>query len=214
MKTFYEIIYLSSNTPWSGQDTDPESFSVVEESVKQAIQMAHSMIWNSYEFPFKTKKDTITALATVKAYEKPTGQLINLWLSGGTLYLANTTDFDFLDNTLGEPKQWYINEDNQLCLYPIPDKDYDVNVKYQTLMMARDSNGNPKYNLELENDVLNIPQELEDLYLQCLTSLSVVNFLQDNTDENYAPYQLVYEKNYQNLLREVRGSSGITTIKI
>lgn len=214
MKTFYEIIYLSSNTPWSGQDAEPDGFSMVEQSVKQAIQMAHSEIWNSYEFNFKTRKSVIPTVASIKSYTKPVGTILNAWINGKSSYLTKSDNYDFYDNTVGEPANWYINEDNEFSLYPIPNNTFDINVKYQTLFMARDSNGIEKYNLALETDVLNIPQELEDLYIQTLISLAVVNFLQDNTDENYAPYQLTYERNYQNLLREVRGSPGTTTIVI
>lgn len=206
MKTFYQIIYYSSNAPWSGQDAEPESFSQVEQSVKQAIQMAHSYIWNSYEFDFKLRKSVIPTIATVKEYDKPIGQIINAWLSGGTSYLTEITEFDFLDNKLDTPTQYYL-DNGKINFYPIPNAVMDINVRHQTLYMAKDSAGNEKYNLELETDVLNIPQELEDLYLQALISLAVVNFLQDSSDENYLPYQNVFEKNYQNLLREVRQSS-------
>lgn len=214
MKTFYQIIYKACNTFWSGQDAEPDGFSSVEESVKQAVQLANSMLWNSYAFPFKIKKEVISLLPTVKAYENPNGQILSVWIDGKTSYLNRISDFDFIDEMTGTPTSYYINDDNQLCLYPIPDKDMVLNVRYQNLQMAKNSLGVEKNNLELETDVLNIPEYLEDLYLQALVPLSVVNFLQDSTDENYAPYQVTYEKTYQNLIREVRGSVGETTIKI
>lgn len=214
MKTFYEIIYLSSNTPWSGQDAEPEGFSQVEQSVKQAIQMAHSFIWNSYDFSFRKRKNTFPTIATVKSYSKPVGQVVNVWIDGASGYLTYLNDYDFLENKQGTPTNWYINDNNELCLYPIPDSVMNINLRYQTLNMAKNADGTEKDNLLLETDVLNIPQELEDIYLQALIALSVVNFIQDNTDENYAPYQSVYQTAYQNLLREVRGSSTNTRIVI
>jgi hypothetical protein len=213
MKTFYQIIYLSSNAPWSGQDAEPESFSQVEQSVKQAIQMAHSFIWNSFEFDFKVKKSVIPTIATVKAYDKPIGQILNVWLKTSTSYLTLITDFDFLESIVGTPTAYYL-EDGKINLYPIPDNVTDLNVRHQTLNMAKDLLGNEKYNLELEEDTLNIPQELEDLYLQALIALAIVYFLQDSTDENYAPYQVTFEKHYQNSMREVRQSSRDTRIVI
>ena len=214
MKNFYEIIYLSSNTPWSGQDSEPEGFQLVEQSVKQAIQMAHSFIWNSYDFSFRRRKVTIPTIATVKAYAKPIGQVVNVWLDGSSGYLTYLKDYDFLDNTVGTPTSWYINDNNEVCLYPIPNSVMNLNMRYQTLDMAKTMAGVEKYNLEDGTDVLNIPQELEDTYLQALMALSVVNFIQDNTDENYAPYQSAYGTAYQNLMREVRGSAGNTRIVI
>ena len=214
MKTFYQIIYKACNTFWSGQDAEPEGFSSVEESVKQAVQMANSQLWNSYAFPFKAKKVAIPLIATVNAYEKPSGQIIKAWIEGETTYLNQISNFDFIDEELGTPTSYYINENNELCLYPIPDREMTLNVRHQTLNMAKDSTGVEKSNLEFETDVLNIPSTLEELYLQALVPLSVVNFLQDSTDENFAPYQLTYEKNYQNLMREIRGSVGETTIRM
>ncbi|OPZ77091.1 MAG: hypothetical protein BWY78_01152 [Alphaproteobacteria bacterium ADurb.Bin438] len=210
MKTFYDIILLCSNAPWSGTDGEPDGFLSVERPIKQAIQMAHSFIWNSYDFPFKFKKQTFETIATVKSYLKPKGQIVKVWING--VYLSPMEDVDLIDNTLGLPTHYGVNEENELILHPIPDKVYEVNVKYKTSLMAKNLQGEEKYNLEAELDTLNIPEDLEDLYIQALITKFVVNYIADNVDEGFEPYKQSFEIAYNNLINEVKPISNITTI--
>ena len=84
----------------------------------------------------------------------------------------------------------------------MPDKALTLIVRYETNFKARDSAGNVKYNLEAMGDVLNLPNDrsIEDLYLHCLYTKSMVYLIADETDENYVPYQREFEEAYRNLL--------------
>lgn len=208
MKTFYDIIQDVSNLRWSIVDPEPESFSEVQKAVKLAVPQANSYIWGLADFPFKSKKDAIKASAGAQAVLAPHGVIKTVRIEGVNKNLVpiSAIDADAFSAQAGEPAYFWVEFSDfgaAINLYPVPNKDIVLIVRYETNLKAKDSAGNLKYNLEAMEDVLNLPEDktVEDLYLHCLNTKSMVYLIADDTDENYKPYQQEFEEAYRNLLR-------------
>lgn len=207
MKTFYDIIQDVSNLRWSIDDPEPESFAETSRAVKLAIPQAHSYIWGLADFPFKKKKKGIAVQPGMPTVLAPEGNIVNVRIDGNGEYLipVQAEEAELWEEKKGEPRYFWVEFTDQsaaISLYPVPDKALTLIVRYETNFKARDSSGNVKFNLEAMGDVLNLPNDrsIEDLYLHCLYTKSMVYLIADETDENYVPYQREFEEAYRSLL--------------
>lgn len=208
MKTFFDIIKDVSNLRWSIVDPDPESFAEVQKSVKLAVAQAHSYIWNLDDFPFKVKKEAFFIEAGENAVLSPHGNIMRVFVSGADkeLIQIDPEDSDFLVPKSGSPEVFwveFVDEGAVIKFYPTPKEKTTILVRYVSNMKAKNSSGDPKYNLENMDDVLNLPNDksIEDLYLNCLKLKSMVYLVADDTDENYKPYEKEFLEAYRGLLK-------------
>lgn len=208
MKTFFDIIKDVSNLRWSIVDPDPESFAEVQKSVKLAVAQAHSYIWNLDDFPFKVKKEAFFIGAGENAILSPHGNIMRVFIDGAKqeLKAISSEDADFLAKGNGNPEYYWVeftDEGAVIKVYPTPKERTTILVRYVSNMKAKSSSGDPKYNLEEMDDVLNLPNDksIEDLYLNCLKLKSMVYLVADDTDENYKPYEKEFLEAYRGLLK-------------
>lgn len=207
MKTFYDIIKDVSNLRWSIVDPEPSSFAEVQKAVKLAVAQAHNFIWNLDDFPFKNKKDAIAVDAGVSAVLAPKGNISKVWIaSGDVLKPIKSEDADLLETKTGTPQYYWVDFTDSgaaINVYPTPDKKLTLMVRYISNYKAKSQSGELKFNLEDMDDVLNLPDDrtVEDLYLHCLNTKSMVYLVADDTDENYQPYQKEFLEAYGALLR-------------
>ncbi len=207
MKTFYDIIREVSNMRWSIVDPEPKSFSEVEFFIKQAIQQAHSYIWSLDDFPFKEAVEIILLPKEKSSVAAPVGIVKNVMLCGESFYLNSEENPDFLKIKKGKPECYWVscsNQGNVLNFSPVPDKAYEVQIRYDMLCKACDKEGNRKANLENLDDVVNIAPEYEEIYLNCLKNKAMCYLIADGSDENYLPYQKQFAEQYS-VLKQLRG---------
>lgn len=205
MRNFERIVKDVANLKWSTVVLE-ESFAEVEENVKLAVKQANSFIFGLQDFPFRMKKGGI--ITDKNVFDAPKGNISNIWIENSGRYLEklSSNEGDILKSSVkGEPTHYWIDYGDNgavVHLFPTPDKSYNVLFRYSVNCKARDMNGNEKYNLEDLTDVVNIPNDdaLEDLYMHCLYTKSMVYLIADSQDENYAPYEKEFEEAYRNLL--------------
>lgn len=208
MKTYFDIIRDVSNLRWSVVDPDPTSFAEVQKAVKLAIVQANSYIWSLNDFPFKIKKEIIQLNKGQNALLAPKGNIIETWFENGGTYLEEIQahDADFLSSEKsGTPVCYWVEFGDlgaELHLYPKPEQDMTLFIRYLTDYKARAQTGDLKVNLEEMDDVLNLPDDktVEDLYLHCLNAKAMEYLIADSTDENYQPYQKEFMEAYKALL--------------
>ena len=129
-------------------------------------------------------------------------------MQDGSRYLQKIApeDGDLLDmSKTGRPELYWADfGDNGAVvhLWPAPDREYSFFYRYANNMKARDAAGNEKFNLEDLDDVVNIPDNpaIEDLFMHCLYTKSMVYLIADETDENYQPYEREFREAWYNLL--------------
>ena len=142
------------------------------------------------------------------AFPAPNGDILQMWMQDGSRYLQKIApeDGDLLDmSKTGRPELYWADfGDNGAVvhLWPAPDREYSFFYRYANNMKARDARGNEKFNLEELDDVVNIPDNpaIEDLFMHCLYTKSMVYLIADETDENYQPYEREFREAWYNLL--------------
>lgn len=209
MKNFYDIILNVSNLRWSIVDPEPSSFEDVQKAVKLAVCQAHSYIWGLNDFCFKERKAIFSLNNGENTFLASKGIIKQVWVKGGSEYLTefeNREEVDFLEDKTGQPVQYWVEMSDSgpiVKLYPTPDKSMQVFIRYDTSMKAKSADGKEKANFEMMDDVLNLPDDevLQDLYLHCLNTKSMVYLVADETDENYRPYIQEFEEAYRSLLK-------------
>lgn len=209
MKTYFDIIRDISNLRWSIVDPDPTSFAEVQKSIKLAVAQANSYIWSLEDFPFRVKKEAQLITKGQNAVLAPKGEICEIWVDGEGAYLdlIKSKEADFLSSeTEGTPTCYWLefgDQGTEIHLFPKPDKNVTLMIRYVTDQKARDQEGNLKTNLSEVDDVLNLPQDqlIEDLYLHCLNTKAMEYMIADTTDENYQPYQKEFLEAYRILLK-------------
>ena len=209
MKTYFDIIRDVSNLRWSVVDPEPTSFAEVQKAVKLAVAQAHSYIWSLDDFPFKVKKEIVKINKGQSALLAPKGNIIEVWVENGSTYLEElkARDADFLSSDKsGVPVCYWLefgDSGAEMHIYPKPEQDITLFIRYITDYKARSQTGELKVNLEEMDDVLNLPDDrtIEDLYLHCLNTKSMEYLIADTTDENYQPYQKEFTEAYKALLK-------------
>lgn len=205
MKTFFDILKKVSNLQLGKENPNPDTFDEVWEPIKLAVKMANSYIWNAWEYSFKERVKSIGTQENIREYEKPAGTLLSILCvnNAQNTYLEEIENPDLLDlNRKGKPTGYWFEiqgNENKLVLFPIPDKEYNLKIRFNTSDSAIDMNGKPQINLENEDDTINIPSECEDNYINCLQCKSMEYLIADSTDENYVPYQKMFNENFKRL---------------
>jgi len=163
---------------------------------KLAVETALAEIWGEAEYSFRHRKTTFNTVDEQREYDLPFGRIERNGLKESTSTSAMTLiqNADNLSDTEGRPYYYYV-EAGQLCLYPVPDAVYSIAMKYYTNYMAMDSTDTEKAMLEDETDVLNIPEELEYYFINALAAKTIMNKMNDDTDEIYRVQAMKYANN-------------------
>lgn len=208
---FLDLYNEVAGQAWSMFDPDAESKEDFESALKTSINKALSAIWNSYPFTFRYKKQKISVKAGRTNYNLPNGNIIKKTIRGDEVY-GLKIDGNYLkyketegeEEKTGTPESFYV-EGNTFILYPIPDKEYQLTVEYNTLYTSLNSDGDSLYELSDDEDYIDIPEKYETIFKNCLITLSMVYAIADETDENYAGYMYQYQNAYNILMKYQKG---------
>lgn len=223
MKTFLEITKHIARQPWSIEDPDITTIEMLQDDspkLIEATQKANSFIFRTYDFSFKCRTLDFETINGQKIYEAPKGNIQKIFRQGATTELSYDPEIYKLKETQGKPARYgrnCIGADEKLILYPTPDDIYNLTIKYNTIKTAKrivETETIEIDNLEQENDMLNVPEQYEDMYLQALYAKTMVYLIIDSTDENYVPYETSFQEAINVLLKNSAGVSGETRFVI
>lgn len=212
MITLIDLYNEVTGQAWSMFDGEVEAQDEFETSVTSSIQKALSRLWCSYKFPFRNKNITIKTQKNINTIDTPNGNIAEKTVNQenvygikiGTTFLEYDQDLETLETKYGQPERFYIKND-KILLYPIPDKEYSIDIEYWSIFCAKDEEGNEKANLVNESDYIDIPEKYEDLFLRCLTPLCMEYAIASETDENFSSYHNQYEEAYKLLIEFTKG---------
>lgn len=194
--TFIDLYNDITGQAWSMFDGEVEDKEEFETTVTTSIQKALSMLWNTYQFPFRNKTKKFTTKNGKVDYNCPNGNIVTKTVDGKTVFAINCNrkylefvdDVEVLEEKTGEPKQFSIKND-KIYLYPTPDDTYTVSVDYLDMFCAIDgAEGTAKANLKEDEDYLNIPEKYEDVFRNTILPLAMTYLIASETDENYSAY--------------------------
>ena len=210
--TFLDIYNDVAGQAWSMYDDDAESVDEMESALKSSINKALSELWCSYPFPFRIKNMSFVTREDVNEYATPNGNILKKTVLGkqvysiriGKNYLEYLAEFETLETKSGTPTGFYVSNEN-IYLYPTPDKAYTVNIEYLTLAIGEDDFGTAVFSLVNDEDTIDIPEKYENIFKNALITKSMLYAIASESDENYSGYKEQYERAYKILLDYTSG---------
>lgn len=178
------------NKAWSGFNADDMLWDSEDSlTAKTELNCALRYLFALKDFPFKEGIKTTKTVNNKANYNIPYGQIQDVIVDKQKLVYK--PDNDDLDKTeKGKPKYYWIdykNPDSRLMLNPVPDNNYQLEIKYSKLEPVMDSDFNTKYEFEYATDILNMPDNIAYYFMDCLILKTMEQNNKDDQDENYAP---------------------------
>ena len=210
--TFLDIYNDVAGQAWSMYDDDAESVDEMESALKSSINKALSELWCSYPFPFRIKNMSFVTREDVNEYATPNGNILKKTVLGkqvysiriGKNYLEYLAEFETLETKSGTPTGFYVSNEN-IYLYPTPDKAYTVNIEYLTLAIGEDDFGTAVFSLVNDEDTIDIPEKYENIFKNALITKSMLYAIASEQDENYSGYKEQFDKAYKILISYTAG---------
>ena len=189
MKTALQIIQFisySSNTEIS----KVSAWVNVKQEALNGLNRAITVLWNSKEWNFRREivENTVSeGEDTIAMGDYILGQNS---LRIDNVPLVYDKEIPFYNAVSGKPEKYYVNNTDQIVLYPVPDTEYTIKAETFGLLPVVDSTGNYKTEFTAENDTINIPERLERLFIDCLNYFCNEILNGDPTDEEYQEHVL------------------------
>lgn len=197
--TVQELLTELGHRAWSGFNADDMVFS--NDDANQALSELNCNIRyliNLKGFPFRGTEQELMAIKNVSSYAMPEGQITDIYFADDFSNLEFVGDNSIYDKTLtGKPTHYWINASNpdqNIVLYPKPDKNYKLNVVYNQYKPIIGADGEKKFEFESADDYMNLPSNLEYLFKDCLIMRTMVTNNKDDQDENYAPMRKEFDE--------------------
>lgn len=177
---------------WSGFNADDMVFSSEDsEQARAELNSALRYLINLEDFPFRAKEKTIKASPNNAYCPGLDGQITCIYNADTLEQLSYMGDSSLVDKTTkGTPVAYWIehkNPNEKIRLYPIPDKMYTYKIVYNQYKPVLNSSGETSYEFSKSNDFINMPENLEYLFMDCLVLRTIVTNNKDEQDENYRP---------------------------
>lgn len=191
--TCQRLLTELGNRAWSGFNKDDMVFGGDDAQTAQAeLNSAIRYLVNLEDFPFKRYMRTLKTVPNQAKYSVPNGQIETIVSDDKQEVLTFLGDGATLDKEkVGKPEGYYITYSGnapQLKLYPRPQEAKTYTITYSTYYPVIDGN---TYDLKMEftnaSDTMNLPENLEYLFMDCLVLRTMVTNNKDNQDENYPP---------------------------
>ena len=178
---------------WSGFNKDDMEFTSEDSlQAKAELNAALRYLVNLRDFPFRAKEKNIETTKDSDTYTMVEGQITSIYNATTReqlTYIGDSTKYD--KELRGEPTHYWIDYNNpkeKIRLYPIPDGVYNYNIVFNQYQPIIDANGKDrKYEFENDDDFLNLPSNLEYLFMDCLVLRTIITNMKDEQDENYRP---------------------------
>jgi hypothetical protein len=154
----------------------------------------------------------------IKSYSLPQGLIMqdsggrhSIKLSGNTLrFIKNPAE---LKEKWGIPDSFYI-KGSKIVLYPTPSEKFIITADYLSLAIGEDKNGNEIFSLQDKDDVISIPEYLENIFKQAVISRTMLKSIASESDENYSAYKKQSEISYKQLVKYSKGVMAEKSIKM
>ena len=216
--TFLDLYNTAASQDWSMYDNDATTKDEFEKSLVIDLNKAVTEIMYSYPFSFRERTHVIFTTPKIKNYSIPKGLIMkdkdgiySVKINSRPLKLINNSLF--LADKEGVPEGFYIRG-SKLILYPTPGEKFIITVDYLTLAVGEDKNGDEIFALKNEDDIINIPEYLENIFKYAVISRTMLNSIASEGDENYSAYKKQSEISYRQLVKFSKGVGQDKKIKI
>ena len=216
--TFIDLYNAAASQEWSMYDNDASNTEEFESSLVIALNKSVSEIMYSYPFSFRERTHVILTIPKVKAYSMPKGLIIK---DKENSYSAkvNSRPLKLIKNPFsleekdGVPEGFYLRG-SKFILYPVPSEKFIITIDYLTLALGEDKNGDDIFILKNDDDIIAVPEYLEEIFKNAVISRAMLNSIASETDENYSAYKRQSEIAYRQLVKYSKGVGQQKQIKI
>lgn len=192
---------------WSGFNADDMVYSS-EDSLQARTELNKALRYliNLRDFPFRKKEKAIETTSGAESYTMIEGQITSIY-EPDTLkeleFIGDITRYD--REEIGKPIGYWIEYNNpktKIHLYPIPDGVYSYNIVFNQYQPIIDKDSKTrKYEFENSEDFINLPANLEYLFMDCLVMRTIITNMKDEQDENYRPAINEFNEYWRNFLK-------------
>ena len=217
--TLLDLYNSCATQEWSMYDNDAMTNEEMEQSLVLALNKSIIEILYSYPFSFRLKTHIIFTKKGIVEYNLPKG-LIQKDNSNNFSVFFNNKNLKCLENhndieisKQGYPEYFYILED-KIHFYPIPADKFIISIKYETLVIGENKSGENIYSLKNIDDVVKIPEFLEEIFKNTVIAKTMLNSIASESDENFSAYKKQYEQFYKLLMKYSKGVEPIKHIII
>ena len=178
---------------WSGYTADDLIWGKEDAmQAKTELNKALRYLINLNDFPFRRKEKHIETTNGSDTYPMVEGQITQIYNANTLSELEFIGDSSLYDkDAVGTPVGYWIDYANpkvKIRLYPIPDGVYNFSIVYNQFQPVKDKDGKiTKYEFENADDYLNLPANLEYLFMDCLIMRTIITNMKDEQDENFRP---------------------------
>ena len=191
--TAQRILDELGTSAWSGFSADDMVYTSTDS--KQALTELNRglrYLMNLKDFPFRRKEKAFETTSGADTFNMVEGQITGIYNAdtlGELEFIGDSSKYD--KELVGTPTGYWIEYNNpkaKIRLYPIPDGVYNYNIVYNQFQPIKDKDGKlTKYEFESEADFLNLPSNLEYLFMDCLVMRVIITNMKDEQDENFRP---------------------------
>lgn len=216
--TFLDLYNSAASQEWSMYDNDANTTDDLEKPLVIALNKAVTEILYSYPFSFREKTHILFTIPDVNNYSIPKG-LIQKDKLGDCCVKINSRPLKLIKNTFtlqnkkGIPESFYIRG-SKMVLYPTPNEKFIITIDYLTLTVGEDNNEDEIFALKNADDVITVPEYLEEIFKNAVISRAMLNSISSESDENYSAYKKQSEIAYKQLVKFAKGVWSEKAIKI
>lgn len=189
-----QFISYSSNTEVS----KVSSWGSVKKESLNGLNRAIRVLWNSKEWNFRRSIEVKNIDPITNPYlTMPKCIIAQNGITFNGTPLVYDSDIPFYNEQTGQPQKYYVDNKDRIKFYPAPDKNYEIKLETYDTMPVVDAESGLKGNFTSESDTLNVPERLEDLFIDCLSYFCNEILNGDPTDEEYQEHMLRYSEVYK-----------------
>lgn len=209
-KTFEEIrlmladIYMSNIDPDDMVNADEEKAQVV-----RSLNSTHTELMGKYVYSFLVRNKDFTTVRNKKDYEGVEGQILyeGLKVKDSQSPLQYDEEAYLLEEKLGTPTKFWLDEKENINLYPTPDSPKTYNVRYLDYRYALTPNG------ELTDDyadsnTINMPERLQNIYIEWLVYQTLGDYMRNQAKPRWQPTLDIAERKRAVFMQQCNAYDG------
>ena len=191
-KTFQEIqediAYIFRST------IDPDDMQLENQLEEEYLNVASSCyteamrLLNDNNFDFNILNSTIKTRSNRASYQGVNGQIIKngVLVEGNTTALRYDANGNLLRSQTGRPSKFWLDNEENIILYPTPDAVYNVTVKFKDMRYFLDSDLVPQYEPQ-PTYTLRMPDRLQAPFIDWLKYETLANYIKNLSKPRYQP---------------------------
>lgn len=185
---------------WSGFNRDDMVFGSDDALQAQTeLNFAMRYLMNLKDFPFRAKEQRLQVRPNISRYSLVDGQITNIYNANtreSLVFMGSKENIDL--EATGTPTGYWVDYSNpdgaKLRIYPIPEETEIYNVVYNPYKPVMNAEGDLQDEFIKADDIMNMPENLEHLFMDCLVLRTMVTNNKDEQDENYMPTRKEFDE--------------------